>query len=215
MIAIKVKFASLMSSIYIVANGSNQSGKTTTAFNLAMCFATLAQKTLFINLNKNNWAGRVCSPDGQAKALNLFLDYSILADAEADYSAYDQVIINCPVHRAKQVLEGFSGSAEVIVPVELEYYGMNQLPSFFKIALQSGIRLRGILPVMWRKESEGSNAVLLKLQQDFGKDIFIPAIQRNYYLARQKEFHLFDLPGLTEKAAVTYLNLATELLKKN
>jgi cellulose biosynthesis protein BcsQ len=210
---IKLKFAVDMSTIYIVANGSTRSGKSTTAFNLAVCFATLARKTLLVNLNQQNWITRVCSPDSADKTLHLFLDFTaVIPDAEK-LGEYDKVLINCPVHAAQELMHALKGKAEVIIPVELEYYGLNTLPAFLECVLKAEIGVKGILPVMWRKESAQSTAMLKKLQQQFGSDVFVPAIQRNYYLSRQKDFLKFDLPEMTEKAAVTYLNLATELLK--
>ncbi len=204
-----------MSAIYIVANGSGQSGKSTTALNLALCFATLARRTLLVNLSHPGWVSSLCKGDEEKSRLNLFLDYTESAEGLTENTDYDQMVVNCPVHKSYALMTELGHHAEVIVPVELEYYGLNGLPLFLKKVLKSGVKVRGILPVMWRKESENSNAVLLRLQQEFGKEVFLPAIHRNYYLARQKDFSQFDLPALTEKAAVTYLNLATELIKMN
>ena len=68
---------------------------------------------------------------------------------------------------------------------------------------------------MFREGTVSSEGLVGYLKQMFGDLVFEPSILRNYYLSIQKDYTTFSQKVLTEKAAVTYLNLANNLLEKN
>ncbi|UBM59334.1 ParA family protein [Marinilongibacter aquaticus] len=203
-----------MAKIFIVANSSKHSGKTTTSLNLALCFATLTQRTLLISLEEQSWLDALfgLQNTGSVKA-NTFLTY--MKGQKLDYTLFedfDKVIVDCPVHLNASVFKAFKNLAKLIVPVESEYYGLNNIPNVIREVDNSGMELAGFLPVMSRPNSAASSAVIEQLKSYFGDLVFHPSIQRNYYLGRQKDFRKFSLSELSEKAAVTYLALANTLL---
>ncbi len=203
-----------MGNIYVIANGDGKSGKSTTALNLAICFATLTQKTLLIDLSRNSWVSQLCDPKnlGQVK-LNTFLSFQKTGQVDLmTLKSYDKIVVDCPSHLNTDVFNTLKTVAKVIIPVECEYYGLNTLPDLLRQIDRAGIEIAGFLPVMHKRGTEVSETILNKLTENFDQMVFLPSIQRNYYLAHQKDLNSFVLSELSNKAAVTYLSLANTLL---
>ncbi|KPM49811.1 ParA family protein [Jiulongibacter sediminis] len=202
-----------MGKIYIIANGARQSGKSTTSLNLALCFATLTQKTLLIDLDPGKWMEGLCSQSKKGRInLNSFLTFQNAGEIDQEsLDLFDKIVIDCPAHKMGEIFKALSALAEVLIPVECEFYGLNELPDVLRLVDAVKIKTCGFLPVMYKPDSETSEAVLKELKLNFG-DLVLPAIQRNYYLARQKDFKKVVLSELTQRAAVTYLSVANQLL---
>ena len=202
-----------MGKIYIIANGARQSGKSTTSLNLALCFAMLTQKTLLIDLDPGKWMEELCSKSKKGRInLHSFLTFQNAGEIDRkNLDFFDKIVIDCPPQKAEETLKALSSMAEVIIPVECEFYGLNELPDFLRLVDATKIKTSGFLPVMYNPEATSSEAVLRELKSNFG-DLVLPAIQRNYYLARQKDINKFVLSELTQRAAVTYLSVANHLL---
>lgn len=202
-----------MGKIYIIAGGAGQSGKSTTSLNLAICFATLTQKTLLIDLDSGKWMEDLCSQSKKGRIhLNSFLAYQNAGEIDREsLEAFDKVIVDCPLHKVQEIFEALSSFAEVLIPVECEYYGLNGLPDLLRKVDSAKIKTCGFLPVMYKPGTDVSDGVLKELKLNFG-ELVLPPIQRNYYLARQKDFKKFVLSELTHRAAVTYLGVANHLL---
>lgn len=202
------------SSVYIIANGAPKSGKTTTTLNLGLCFATLMQPTLIIDLGTESWMKNVFGiKSDQLITAHPFLDYMNWQSASfPNLEAYKQVVINCPCHQLDKIKQVLPEESEVIIPVETEYYGLNTLGIFLQDLNAKSMSVKGFLPVMHRPDSDIALAILKKIKSEFQEFVFLPVIQRNYYLARQKDLVQFDFVSLTEKAATTHLGIANQLL---
>ncbi|MGR3809778.1 ParA family protein [Jiulongibacter sp. NS-SX5] len=202
-----------MGKVYIIANNSRQSGKSTSSVNLAICFATLTQRTLLIDVQQGGWLSELCAKGQKGRiTLNTFLTYQNAGEiTEESLSPFDKVLIDCPIHKVTEVMEAFKGRAELIVPVECEYFGMNTLPAFLRKVDQTKMEVKGFLPVMLKPGSKHSTELLDQLKYNFGEKV-LPPIQRNFYLAKQKDFVKFVMSELTQRAGVTYLKVANHLL---
>lgn len=206
-----------MAKTYIISNNASKSGKTTTAFNLALCFAAMGKKTLLVGTDKS-WVSSLLNPKNSDAVLYIspFMSFCQMDNAGAvNFEEFQFILVDTSMNSFEAVVAYFGSDSKVIVPVEAEYYGMNSLKPFFKKISELKIELEGIIPVMLRKGSKQSETAVLNLTEYFGSSVFEPAIQRNYYLARQKDFKTFSQSKMTEKAAVTYLNLANNLLDIN
>ena len=200
-----------MAKTFIITSAERGSGKSTTALNLALCWATLSKNVLLVDFNPQGWLRKLmgAADIGRKYHKHLFLnylcttDFTFRVDAEIDY-----VIIDVPFHCLSDFLTTNSQSAMIIVPIEAEYYGMNNLSLLFETLQNVHRKIDFFLPVMTRDSSEISLALVDALRGRFGKHVYLPAIQRNYYLAHQTDFKEFDLIKLTNRAAVTYLNFA-------
>jgi cellulose biosynthesis protein BcsQ len=124
------------------------------------------------------------------------------------------VLLDVDMIHLRTISQNFNLSAKVLIPVESEYYGMNQLKEFIAMLNEINREIEGFIPVMVRSNSETSLNLIKELKSYFGNMVFEPGILRNYYLARQKDFKKFQQSDLTEKSAVTYLNLANTLMDR-
>ncbi|AWV97317.1 ParA family protein [Arcticibacterium luteifluviistationis] len=206
-----------MAKTYIISNNATKSGKTTTAFNLALCFAAMGKKTLLVGTDKS-WVDKLLNPKNSSSLLFIspFLSYWQTEEfSQGNLEEFEFILVDASIVSFDKLVMQVGDDFKLIIPVEAEYYGMNALKPFFEKISQSNIDLEGIIPVMLRKDSSPSENAVVNLIEFFGKSVFEPAIQRNYYLSRQKDFKTFSQSKMTEKAAVTYLNLANNLLDKN
>lgn len=203
-----------MAKTFIITSASSGSGKTTTALNLALCWATLSKNVLLVDLNPQGWLRKLMggSDIGRKYHKQLFLNYLCAADYDFKVdSSIDYVIVDISFYQLTDFLNYYAEPSNIIVPVEAEYYGMNELSKLFEALQTLHRKVDFLLPVMTRESSEVSIELVNSLQRRFGKHVYLPAIQRNYYLAHQKDFKEFDLIKLTNRAAVTYLNFALYL----
>ncbi|WP_341225599.1 hypothetical protein [uncultured Arcticibacterium sp.] len=206
-----------MAKTYIISNNASKSGKTTTAFNLALCFAAMGKKTLLVGTDKS-WVNSLLNPKNSDDVIYISPFMSFCQMDAFDTVKFDEfqfILVDASINSFDKVTERLGSESKLIVPVEAEYYGLNSLKPFFQKVSELKIELEGIIPVMLRKDSKPSENAVLNLTEYFGTSVFEPAIQRNYYLARQKDFKTFSQSKMTEKAAVTYLNLANNLLDIN
>lgn len=202
-----------MAKTYFVSNASNQSGKSTTAFNLALCFAALGKETLLLDAGKSSWISDIMKikSEFQLNKVSPFFSYSKSLDIFLN--DFEIVLVDADLVNLESVFQSIPGSAKLLIPVETEYYGMNELQEFLIKIERISLNIERFVPVMVRNNSVSSLKLIDELKSHFGNMVFEPGILRNYYLARQKDFHEFQQSDLTEKAAVTYLNLANSLLE--
>jgi cellulose biosynthesis protein BcsQ len=210
---IKRKFAASMAKIFFISNASNQSGKSTTAFNLALCFATLGQETLLIDKEKSSWIKQLLKVEDGFLLNKITPLLSYTASIDVYINNFDVVVVDTSLMNLSAAFLVLQGQSKLLIPVEAEYYGMNLLKSFLESILELDLEIGGFIPVMLRKSSPSSMTLIQELKKNFGNLVFEPGIQRNFYLARQKDFDRFIASELTEKAGITYLNLANSLLE--
>jgi cellulose biosynthesis protein BcsQ len=209
---IKRKFAAGMAKIFFVSNGSNQSGKSTTAFNLALCFATLGNETLLIDNGKSSWIKELLKPEDALLLNTISPFFSYTTSTDIYLQNFDMVVVDTSQVNLPLSFLALEGDKRLLIPVEAEYFGMNELTFFLENSKDLGLEIGGIIPVMLRESSSSSELLMKGLRANFGNLVFEPGIQRNLYLARQKDFGRFLPSELTEKAGVTYLNLANSLV---
>ncbi len=135
---------------------------------------------------------------------------------------YDFVVIDCSPSLGLITINALTAANSVIVPVQCEYFaleGLGKLLNTIKIIqsrLNTNLAIEGILLTMYDLRVRLSNQVVNEVTSHFRQMVFSTIIPRNIRLS---EAPSFGVPALAQdadsKGAVSYLNLAREILTKN
>lgn len=136
--------------------------------------------------------------------------------------AYDFVIIDCSPSLGLITINSLTAADSVIIPVQCEYFaleGLGKLLNTIKIIqsrLNTQLSIEGILLTMYDLRVRLSNQVVGEVTSHFQQMVFSTIIPRNIRLSESPSF---GIPALAQdadsKGAVSYLNLAREILIKN
>ena len=143
----------------------------------------------------------------------------VLIDLKPDY---DFIIIDCSPSLGLITINALTAADSVIIPVQCEYFaleGLGKLLNTIKIIqsrLNTELEIEGILLTMYDVRLRLSNQVVEEVVTHFRKMVFQTLIPRNIKLS---EAPSFGLPVIAHdahsKGAISYLNLAKEILTKN
>lgn len=135
---------------------------------------------------------------------------------------YDFVIIDCSPSLGLITVNALTAANSVIIPVQCEYFaleGLGKLLNTVKIIqsrLNTNLEIEGILLTMYDVRLRLSNQVVDEVNTHFKQIVFKTIIPRNIKLS---EAPGFGVPAIAHdaksKGAISYLNLAREILKKN
>jgi len=135
---------------------------------------------------------------------------------------YDFVIIDCSPSLGLITVNALTAADSVIIPVQCEYFaleGLGKLLNTVKIIqsrLNKNLEIEGILLTMYDVRLRLSNQVVDEVNTHFKQIVFKTIIPRNIKLS---EAPGFGVPAIAHdaksKGAISYLNLAREILKKN
>ncbi|MEN8247528.1 MAG: AAA family ATPase [Bacteroidota bacterium] len=135
---------------------------------------------------------------------------------------YDYIIIDCSPSLGLITVNAMTAADTVLIPVQCEYFaleGLGKLLNTIKIIqtrLNPELEIEGILLTMYDVRLRLSNQVVEEVRQHFQDIVFDTIIPRN---VRLSEAPSFGLPVLAHDAdstgAISYLNLAREVIEKN
>lgn len=135
---------------------------------------------------------------------------------------YDFVIIDCSPSLGLITINSLTAADSVIIPVQCEYFaleGLGKLLNTIKIIqsrLNTNLAIEGILLTMYDLRVRLSNQVVGEVTSHFQQMVFSTIIPRNIRLSESPSF---GVPALAQdadsKGAISYLNLAREILVKN
>jgi len=114
-----------------------------------------------------------------------------LAKAEA---AYEYILLDCPPNIGLMAVSGLAAAHEAFVPLQAEYLaltGLSQLLSVVEAVqqrLNPGLRVSGIIVMMYDKRKGLHREVLEKVGQHFPKETFKTLIRGNVALAEAPSF---------------------------
>ena len=135
---------------------------------------------------------------------------------------YDFIIIDCSPSLGLITINSLTASDSVIIPVQCEYFaleGLGKLLNTIKIIqsrLNTGLEIEGILLTMYDLRVRLSNQVVDEVNTHFQQMVFSTIIPRNIRLSESPSFGVPAIAHDAEsKGAVSYLNLAREILAKN
>ncbi len=135
---------------------------------------------------------------------------------------YDFILIDCSPSLGLITVNSLTAADSVIIPVQCEYFaleGLGKLLNTIKIIqsrLNTTLEIEGFLLTMYDSRLRLSNQVVEEVQRHFQDMVFETLIARNIKLSEAPSYGKAVVEyDATSKGAVSYLNLARELLQKN
>lgn len=149
-------------------------------------------------------------------------EYKMKAVLEKVKAKYDFIIIDCSPSLGLITINALTAANSVIIPVQCEYFaleGLGKLLNTIKIVqnrLNTALQIEGILLTMYDIRLRLSNQVVEEVNTHFQELAFQTIIQRNTRLSEAPSFGLsVIMHDASSKGAISYLNLAKEILIKN
>jgi chromosome partitioning protein len=135
---------------------------------------------------------------------------------------YDFIIMDCSPSLGLITINSLTAADSVIIPVQCEYYaleGLGKLLNTIKIIqsrLNPGLVIEGILLTMYDLRLRLSNQVVNEVNSHFKNMVFETIIPRNIRLSESPSYGIpAILHDADSKGAISYLNLAKEIIQKN
>ena len=141
-----------------------------------------------------------------------------LASVSGDY---DFILIDCPPTLSLLTLNGLAAADGVIIPMQCEYFaleGLSDLVNTIKLVhrnLNQGLKLIGLLRVMFDTRVTLQQQVSAQLEAHFGDKVFKTIVPRNVRLA---EAPSHGMPGVvydkSSRGAKAYIAFGAEMIKR-
>jgi chromosome partitioning protein len=135
---------------------------------------------------------------------------------------YDFIIIDCSPSLGLITINSLTAADSVMIPVQCEYFaleGLGKLLNTIKIIqtrLNPKLEIEGILLTLYDSRTSLGNQVVEEVRTHFKNIAFNTIIPRNVKLSESPSFGLPVIVHDAEsKGAISYLNLAREILDKN
>jgi len=135
---------------------------------------------------------------------------------------YDFIIIDCSPSLGLITINSLTAADSVMIPVQCEYFaleGLGKLLNTIKIIqtrLNPKLEIEGILLTLYDSRTSLGNQVVEEVRTHFKNIAFKTIIPRNVKLSEAPSFGLPVIVHDAEsKGAISYLNLAHEILHKN
>jgi chromosome partitioning protein len=135
---------------------------------------------------------------------------------------YDFIIIDCSPSLGLITVNSLTAADSVIIPVQCEYFaleGLGKLLNTIKIIqsrLNPALEIEGILLTMYDVRLRLSNQVVEEVKMHFQSMVFDTIIPRNVKLSESPSFGIpVIMHDADSKGAISYLNLAREVVEKN
>ncbi len=135
---------------------------------------------------------------------------------------YDFIIIDCSPSLGLITINSLTAADSVMIPVQCEYFaleGLGKLLNTIKIIqtrLNPNLEIEGILLTLYDSRTSLGNQVVEEVRTHFKSIAFKTIIPRNVKLSESPSFGLPAIVHDAEsKGAISYLNLAHEILDKN
>jgi chromosome partitioning protein len=147
---------------------------------------------------------------------------SMMKDAIADIvDDFDYIIIDCAPSLGLLTLNSLTAADSVLIPIQCEYFaleGLGKLLNTVKIVqrrLNPELTIEGLLLTMYDTRLRLSNQVVEEVKTHFQDLVFDTIIHRNVTLGEAPSYgETIIIHDATSKGSINYVNLASELLKK-
>lgn len=135
---------------------------------------------------------------------------------------FDFIIIDCSPSLGLITINSLTAADSVIIPVQCEYFALEGLGkllntiTIIQSRLNTDLAIEGILLTMYDLRLRLSNQVVNEVTTHFQSLVFKTIIPRNVRLGESPSYGVPVLAQDAEsKGAISYLNLAKEILAKN
>ncbi|PTN08808.1 ParA family protein [Mangrovibacterium marinum] len=135
---------------------------------------------------------------------------------------YDFILIDCSPSLGLITVNALTAADSIIIPVQCEYFaleGLGKLLNTIKIIqtrLNPELEIEGFLLTMYDSRLNLANQVLEEVRTHFGDMVFETLINRNIKLSEAPSFGIpAVLYDASSRGAVSYMELAREILQKN
>jgi chromosome partitioning protein len=135
---------------------------------------------------------------------------------------YDYILIDCAPSLGLLTLNALTAADSVIIPIQCEYFaleGLGKLLNTIKSVQRihnPDLDIEGMLLTMYYSRLRLSNQVVEEVKKHFSDMVFDTIIQRNVRLGEAPSYGESIIKyDASSKGATNYLNMASELLKKN
>ncbi|NBA89058.1 AAA family ATPase [Emticicia sp. CRIBPO] len=147
---------------------------------------------------------------------------------------YDFIFIDCSPSLGLMVINSIVASDSVLIPVQCEYFALEGIAKLqntieiIKKRLNPNLIMEGYVLTMYDGRTNLSKMVVEDVRKYFGKLCFETIVPRNIKLAEAPSYGVpallmfsgekegeFDIRFLENKGALSYIDLAKEMLKRN
>ncbi len=147
---------------------------------------------------------------------------------------YDFIFIDCSPSLGLMVINSIVASDSVLIPVQCEYFALEGIAKLQKTVdiikkrLNQELQLEGYVLTMYDGRTNLSKMVVDDVRKYFGELCFETIVPRNVKLAEAPSYGVpallmfagdkdgeFDLKFLENKGAISYVDLAKEMLRRN
>ncbi len=135
---------------------------------------------------------------------------------------YDYIIIDCSPSLGLLTLNALTAADSVMIPVQCEYFALEGLGKLLNTIqmiqrnLNKELEIEGFLLTMYDARLRLSNHVVQEVTQHFENMVFKTIIQRNIKLSEAPSYGMpAVLYDAKSKGAISYVNLAKELIERN
>ena len=135
-------------------------------------------------------------------------------------SGYDFILIDCPPSLSLLTVNAFAAAAQVLIPMQCEYYALEGLSDLVdtirrvRANLNPRLEIAGLLRTMFDPRNMLAHQVSAQLEKHFGDKVYRTLVPRNVRLA---EAPSYGAPAVVwdraSRGAQAYTALAEEILK--
>ena len=134
---------------------------------------------------------------------------------------FNFILIDCPPSLGFLTINALTASDSVLIPVQCEFFCMEQIPDLLRILdevriyLNPSLTIEGILLTMYDERTNLSKQVVEEIRNSLKGIIYEVVIPRNVKLAEAPSFGKpITTYDIKSKGAEAYLNLAQEILRR-
>lgn len=161
-------------------------------------------------------------------------EYILKETIEPLKELYDFIFIDCSPSLGLMVINSIVASDSVLIPVQCEYFALEGIAKLkntveiIKKRLNPNLEMEGYVLTMFDGRTNLSKMVVDDVRRYFGTQCFETIVPRNVKLAEAPSYGVpallmfsgekdgeFDIKFLENKGAISYIDLAKELLKRN
>lgn len=161
-------------------------------------------------------------------------EYILKEQIETLKDKYDFIFIDCSPSLGLMVINSIVASNSVLIPVQCEYFALEGIAKLqntvdiIKKRLNTDLEMEGYVLTMYDGRTNLSKMVVEDVRKYFGHLCFETIVPRNVKLAEAPSYGVpallmfsnekegeFDIKFLENKGAISYVDLAKELLKRN